>query len=348
MDDIAVSVRSANQHDQARWDEFIETNASVPPLNCFAWRTILEEIYGVETNFLVAEASGGDVVGVLPVYFNRTRRGRKCLFSLRFGLVSKNDRATGALIDEVGRVCEASGVSSDLISSGYDQKPSNLPSVSRSTFVLNISDDVEHEWRALSAKTRNTVRKAEKSGVSVHQGREHLSEFYDIYANALARKGFAIHAPAFFHSMARNLGDRFDLLVARREGEIVGGTIIVKGPGVAMYPFQAAKPETVSLAVIPLMVWKLITYCAERGIFHIDMGESSPGSGTFRFKKNFGGAPTPLYYYSSLNDLSVKRKDGAPAKAGKFRLAENLFLEIAPPFALRNWALWKTKMGRII
>jgi predicted N-acyltransferase len=348
MDDIAVSVRSASQHDQARWDGFIENNASVPPLNCFAWRTILEESYGVETNFLVAEAPDGDVVGVLPVYFNRTRRGRKCLFSLRFGLVSKNDRVAGALINEVGRICEASGVSSDLISSGYELKSGNLPAVSRSTLVLNISNDLEHEWRVLSAKTRNTVRKAEKSGVSVHQGREHLSEFYDIYANSLARKGFAIHTPEFFRSMARNLGDRFDLLVARHEGEIVGGTIVVKGPGVAMYPFQAAKPEMVSLAVIPLMVWKLMAYCAERGIFHIDMGESSPGSGTFKFKKNFGGDPTPLYYYSSLNDLSVERTDRAPTKAGKFHLAENLFLEKAPPFVLRQWALWKTKLGRII
>jgi lipid II:glycine glycyltransferase (peptidoglycan interpeptide bridge formation enzyme) len=195
------------------------------------------------------------------------------------------------------------------------------------------------------------VRKAVKSGLTIRHGPEHLPEFYEVYANSLSNKGFAIHKPEFFHSMAEHLNNHFHLLVACEGEKIVGGTIALKSRDIAIYPFQAATPDAARLGANTLMIWELMAYCADHHIGRIDMGESDPSGNTFQFKKNLGGIPTPVYYYSALNQFSEMENSGTPKRARKLslrRALENQVLDKAPSFILRHLATWKTRKGRII
>ena len=144
------------------------------------------------------------------------------------------------------------------------------------------------------------------------------------------------------------LGERADLLVAKRGGESVAGTVVLRTAATAMYPFQAARPDVLPLAPNPLMVWTVAKDCIARGIGLLDMGEAVEGGSIYRFKKNFGGEPVPVYYYAS-DAVSVGQPTAAvPQRSislGRFRRG----LLAASPLALRKRAgIRRTRRGRII
>ena len=50
-----------------------------------------------------------------------------------------------------------------------------------------------------------------------------------------------------------------------------------------------------------LLYWEAIKNAIESNCDVFDFGRSSPESGTFRFKKQWGAEPLPLYWYYHIN-----------------------------------------------
>jgi hypothetical protein len=80
-----------------------------------------------------------------------------------------------------------------------------------------------------------------------------------------------------------------------------------------------------------LLYWTFLTFAADHGYRQFDFGRSTPGEGTYRFKKQWGAEPQQLYWYENRVPAKAKRnqtsnKEGFSAivSPGK-KFAENVW-----------------------
>lgn len=295
---IAMEIQAADARDRESWNQFLETRSRTPPTNRLGWKSVLEQVYGVDTRFLMAKDSTGRVQGVLPTYVIRDPKGRSRLYSLKYGCVAESPAVASSLLDRAVDDARQDGIVSLQITSGAD--PLDLPDKEdeKWTLVLDLAETVEETWDALRNKTRNLIRKADKADVEIDRGAEHLDAFYPIYAEHLASMGVPIHPVDFIAAILDEFGDRAELVVARSEGRVIGGTVALYGDRMGIYPIQSSRLRSLDLAPNQRMIWEVMKTCIERGIEALDMGEATKGGGVYDFKKNFGGAPQPVYYYT--------------------------------------------------
>ena len=329
----------AGQAEAPRWDAHLDSLAVASPLARFAWRAVLRETYGTETRFLLAECQGR-VAGLLPAYVSRDWRGRRRLYALRCGLMSGDATATAALLTAAAAVPATGrllGVPPGTTAPGWQPRP-------RETLVLALAGDEDATWRGLRDKTRNMIRKAEKAGIAVETGWQHLDAFHRLYAENSLRLGLPLHGRAFFAAVARHLGDSAVLLTAWLGGRAAGGMLVLMGRGSAIYPWQAADPEARNLGVVQALNWQAMRAAIARDLPELDMGESQAGSPVHQSKLNFGGRPRAVHY------LAQPATVAPPSLAAAGGFAERLDRWLRPaPLALRLWfAEQRLRWGRVI
>ncbi|MBM3492659.1 MAG: GNAT family N-acetyltransferase [Alphaproteobacteria bacterium] len=335
-----IRVVSASKADAQRWNVFLDRQATVSPWAHLAWQTVLAEAYGADCRFLVAEQEGR-LAGLLPAYVVRDWLGRRRLYSLRGGLLADAPAGLSALLAAAEAIPAASrlmAVPAGSEAPGWQARP-------RETLVLPLASSEDATWRGLRDKTRNMIRKAEKSGIAVEADWRHLDAFHRLYALNGLRLGLPLHGRAFFAAVARHLGESAVLLTAWRADRPVGGMLLLLGRGTALYPWQAADPESRNLGVVQALNWQAMRLAIARGLPELDMGESQPGGPVHQSKLNFGGRPRPLLYLAR-----PAGEAGGGVAASPEGWGERLERWLRPaPLALRRWfAERRLRRGRVV
>jgi hypothetical protein len=162
------------------WDAYLDSIPGNLPLNRYAWRAILQRSYRVETYFFMALDDTGDVCGVLPTYATCDFWGNTRIYSTRFGLVADDDGVANMLLSHLTNFCAENGIVSALVTSGSTRRQTSYHETSKITMAMDLCEDENAEWRALRAKTRNMIRKAQRSDLIAERGPHNLDAVYDI------------------------------------------------------------------------------------------------------------------------------------------------------------------------
>ncbi len=210
-----LDIKLAASADRDNWDGFLSKFQSCPPLNCYAWKDILQESYNVKPLFFMASDKNGKTHGLLPAYVSRNLRGRKELYSLRFGCVADDNKTFNELISHTKEFCEANGIGFDSVSSGYRRIETDARETVKKTVIMDIADTEESAWKSLRDKTRNMIRKAVSSNLTAERGFHNLKEFYNIYTTNMLYKGIPVHSYKFFKNISERLKGSAELIVAQ-------------------------------------------------------------------------------------------------------------------------------------
>ena len=70
--------------------------------------------------------------------------------------------------------------------------------------------------------------------------------------------------------------------------------------GVLHHPFAGTLKAYRPTSINNLMYWNIICDACERGLKRFDMGRSTVGSGTYRYKKSWGATEQALFYHYFL------------------------------------------------
>jgi hypothetical protein len=62
-------------------------------------------------------------------------------------------------------------------------------------------------------------------------------------------------------------------------------------------PWASARTVFNKLNPNMLLYWTFLSFACENGYSRFDFGRSTPEEGTYRFKKQWGAVPHPLYWY---------------------------------------------------
>lgn len=164
-------------------------------------------------------------------------------------------------------------------------------------FHLPLGPGPEELWRGFPSKVRNHVRKAEKSGLQVVDGgAELLDEFYRIYTRRMKQLG----TPAYPRSLMRCILEAFPAgsrVFAVRKGSLsVAAGFTMWANGFVEIPWAASLVQHNRLSPSSLLYWSIIKYFSLLGEEWFDLGRSTAGNATHRFKKEWGPNPVDLHY----------------------------------------------------
>jgi FemAB-related protein (PEP-CTERM system-associated) len=299
------------------------------------WLDVFHRAFGHRTTYLAAEGPAG-IVGVLPlVFFSSLAFGRFAV-SLPFvnygGIVADDDAAARALLDAAVAVTSWSG-GRHLELRHTRRVFADLPARRHKVaMTLPLAPSSEEQWRRLDKKVRNQVRKAEKSALETEEGGAALLPgFYGVFARNMRDLGTPVYGMRFFEEVLAARPDSTRVFVVRSGGRVVAASLVYWHGDTLEVPWASALREYNPLCANMLLYWRMLRFAADGGFTTFDFGRSTPGEGTFLFKRQWGAEPHDLVWEywlqpgAALPDVSPKNP--------KFSLAVKGWQHLPVPIA---------------
>lgn len=159
------------------------------------------------------------------------------------------------------------------------------------------------------------VRKATKSGLSVRWvAGEGIEEFYDVFTVNMRDLGLPVHSKAFFQSIQKELAMNCGLILVSKGEQTIGGGVCVKFKDTLCVPWASSLRQYGSLCPNNLLYWEALRWGCDNGLTRFDFGRSSPGGGTYQFKRQWGATEYPLHWQYGAEGRKQSHLDNESAK----------------------------------
>lgn len=292
--------------DGIEWDAYVLSHPCATNYHQYGWQKIVEKSFSHKTYYLAARNTDNVICGILPLVHMKSRLFGSFLVSLPFfnygGLLYDKAAARGALLDK------AQSLTSELLAEHVEFRHTN--SVERLatkqhkvTMVLDLEKDEETQWEELGAKVRNQVRKAEKSGLTAVTGHlELLDGFYEVFCRNMRDLGTPVYGKVFFRNILETFPDTTRIISVVLKGKTVASGIMTWFKDTLEVPWASSISDYREMCPNNQLYWEAIRFAIRNGARKFDFGRSTPGEGTFRFKKQWGAEPVPLYWQYLLRD----------------------------------------------
>jgi serine/alanine adding enzyme len=280
------------------WEQFVENHAECSNYHRWGWKQVIENSFHWPTYYLMLEEADG-IRGILPLVWQRSRMFGSFLTSLPFlncgGVVAETKAAKDALAAEAIALAKRLRVKYLELRHRMDPELGLPVKTHKVAMVRPTEPDPEKMWAALPHKVRTDIRKAINSGLAADfGGRELLDDFYGVFARNMRDLGTPVYSRILFSEILRVFpGDTY-ICVVRHEGRPVAASFLLgylatleAGWSSSLYDYISMKPNM-------FLYWKILCFAGERGYRLFDFGRSSIGSGTHRFKKQWGAKEVPL------------------------------------------------------
>lgn len=288
------------------------------------WFDAIRDGYGHEPLYLAADTDEG-CAGILPAFIVRRPVLGTVITSMPFldggGPCAVTPEAADALVRQLLQTARAMNARSVELRCSERLATDIAPDEHKVTLTLELPGDPDVLWRGFDKTVRNQVRKAERSGLTVESGGAQTFEpFYDIFAGRMRELGSPVHAAGFLQSVLRRFGDRARISLVRQGQAAIAGLVTLAFKDRIAVPWAACRKESLPLCPNMLLYWEAIRAACLDGRRWFDFGRSTHGSGTYRFKRQWGASEAPLFWYTFAAD-GVRGNDGL----GSRRLAEHVW-----------------------
>ncbi len=303
-----LSIVEATEASAATWNAFVEAHPHGSTFHRWEWREVYREVYGHEAPYLAAYA-GTELRGVLPLVRVKSLIFGHYLVSLPFvsyGGPLGDAAAERALTVRAAEL--AQGAKLLEIRSRQPIETALTPVNRKITVVLDlVPNDYGATFKRFDSKLRSQVRRGEKEGVVVRFGREHAAAYHQVFAEHMRDLGSPAHGLRFFERLADALGDRAWIGVAYLGREPVAAGFAIENGTEVEISWASALRRYQKISPNMALYSAFIRRACERGFNVFNFGRCSEGSGTHKFKKQWGSRDELLPWYQ----LSAGR-DGTP------------------------------------
>jgi len=337
----AVTTPCVQAYDESqadRWDAFVRNEPSASFYHLSGWLRVMERTFGYRSCAAYAER-GGQITGVLPLFFIKNWILGPCLISTPFavygGIAAADDESFEALLDYAKHLARMQGVQFLELRNRTGRPLADFhPSSRHATFTCELHPDPEVNLKRLPRDTRYMIRKAVKFGLTVRHDIDQLEPFHELLAMNLRRHGTPMFPKTLLINLLSEFAGEIDLLMVYSQNKPVSGVLTFLFGDTVLPHYSGASPEAPRLAANNFLYWELMRWAAERGYRCFDFGRSKTGTGAYFFKTQWNMKISPLPYQVLL----VKKKsvpDFSPANH-RFQLATQAWARLP---------LWFTKQA---
>lgn len=298
----------------------------------FAWWNALVAGLGYRSYVLMGMDDQSQAFGCLPLMLVKSPLFGSFLVSLPYlnsgglcleGESSSTQSLAKHLIDRA--VCLADELDVKHLElrheSRFEHPAFNYERTDKVHMRLALPSSTEELMSAFKSKLRSQVKKASEHPFEVRFGGEELlDDFYNIFAHNMRDLGTPVYSKDLFRQTLRSFASsgaisRAELCLVRLNNRPTSGGLLVHHAGRTEIPSASALREFNPTNVNMWMYWKLLERAIEKGSREFDFGRSTLGSGTYKFKEQWGAKPYPAIwqYYVRKGDPSDMRPD-SPTK----------------------------------
>jgi serine/alanine adding enzyme len=313
-EETVTRISACGRGDEPDWDSYVLQNPSAHGYHLSAWRRIIESSFGHPTYYLRSENGEGRINGVLPLVRLRSRMFGDFMVSMPYvnygGPCADTHEIAMRLVAEASLLAAGAGVR-HLEVRTVDNTDFGLRMRSaKASMRLTLPGQPDDLWKAFSSKLRSQIKRAQQEDTVVQIGRAtELDAFYEVFAANMRDLGTPVYSRDFFHTILRELPESFICSVYYR-GEPAAVGFLLGFRGTLEIPWASSLRRLNRFSPNMLLYWSVLKEACERGYRTFDFGRSTPESGPYKFKAQWGAAPVPLNWHywlpqgSDLPDLT--------------------------------------------
>lgn len=311
----------------AEWNDFVRGQTHWTHFHLYGWRSVLERVFNHECLYLAARSQRGELVGVLPLVRVRSVIFGHFLVSMPFvnyGGPLGSEEGIRALVHASTQIGVRDRVRLLELRSRVELPTDMAVSHRKITVVLDLPESEEALWRSLPAKVRSQVRRPQKEGVEVRFGRDQVEPFYKVFAQHMRDLGTPAQSLAFFRAMVDEFPDDVRFACA-----YIADQPIACGCGFLWdrefeITWASALRSHKHLAANMLVYWCLMQRAIQDGARIFNFGRCTPGSGTHRFKQQWGARDEVLWWYQCAGEGCAEAETPNPDNA-RYALATRVW-----------------------
>lgn len=284
---------------EEEWDSFAARQRGYTHFHCLRWRTLIGDVFGHECLYLAAREAGV-LVGVLPLVRVRSIVFGHYLVSmpfLNYGGPLGTDSGIDALMTEAVALARRDKVKLLELRSRVPLDTALAASHRKITVVLELPDDSDTLFGHFDAKLRSQIRRPQKEGVTVEFGPEQVLPFFSVFARHMRDLGTPTQPFAFFSALSDHFSEDCWFACAYLAGRpVAAGCGFRFGDEFEMTwacSLRAYNREAPNM----LLYWACMQRAIAQGVKRFNFGRCTPGTGTHRFKMQWGGREEALWWY---------------------------------------------------
>jgi len=335
---LSVAVIGKTGPESVEWDRYVLASQDTTGYHLMGWRNVIEESFGHHTCYVIAKDESGQVRGVLPLVMLSSRLFGRFFVSVPFvnygGVVGDDTDTVTSLVNEAITQAEARGAG-HIELRNHQPCDVHMPSSRRKVSMrLDLPRDSEVLWKQFPSKLRSQIRRAQKENMVVQfGGSECLNDFYAVFARCMRDLGTPVYSKRFFDSICRHFPKESRICIVSCNGMPVAAGFLYGFRSVLEIPWAASDKRFNRLAPNMLLYSSVLEHACREGFQTFDFGRSTPDSGTYRFKEQWGARPHQLhwYYWMADGDTIPQLNPQNP----KYELAIKVWQQLPLPIA--NW-----------
>lgn len=312
------------------WDAFVASCPASTFYHTTAFRAILERCFPVRCRSLAA-TSDGSLIGVLPVVHQKSllfgNRVTSSPFTTYGGPLGHAEGVAPALLRAATEWAEGLGArvvevrARDALELPPDDRWAVVPR--KATMIVDVDQTPDQLLASFSANRRNKVRRTLRGELAYQDGGlELVGAFYDIYARNMRDLGTPAYPRSFLEALVERSDGRYRIALVRADGVPAAGAVAGRWGDTLELPLISSLRELENLYPSTFLYWSAMNQARDAGAKRLDLGRSTPGSGTHAFKAQFGATehPLPWAYWTPHG--------GAPPSLNKENEKFKLFIEV--------------------
>lgn len=285
----------------AEWDAFVRGSAAWTPFHLYGWRSVTERVFGHECIYLAARDGDGRLAGALPLVRVKSVVFGHYLVSMPFvnyGGPLGSEAAVQRLTTHAAEQARGDGAALLELRCRSALPVDLAVSHRKITVLLDLPPgEPDRLWRTLPSKVRSQVRRPQKEGVTVRFGPDQVAPFFEVFSRHMRDLGTPTLPRSFFERVVETFSD--DVWVGCA---YLGRTPVACGCGFRWegefeMTWASALVEYNRLAPNMLLYWTFMERAAQEGVNLFNFGRCTPGSGTHRFKQQWGSRDAALWWY---------------------------------------------------
>ncbi len=316
------------------WDAFVAAHPNHTLYHTRQWNELVRQVFRHPIYYLAVKRAG-NLVGGVPLTVFRSR-----LFG-RFAVACPYVNYGGPLLQDG---CDVHRVGETLRRFRTQHRLNHIElrcqqgdflplpfKQHKVTFLLPLPEDPELLWTSFKAKVRSQVRRPGKEGMYARVGRSDLLEaFYQVFSTNMRDLGTPVYSRRFFEAILHRFPEQsWIVVVFTRQGIPAAASFLLAYNQRMEIPWASSIRQLNRYSPNMLLYWQSLKLAIEQGCRLFDFGRCTPGTGTYRFKKQWGAEEKALYWYyvqeaDTLPELSPQNP--------KFELAIRLWSRL--PVAL--------------
>lgn len=302
-----MEVRNANDAPDG-WDSYVAKHPRGSAYHRYRAVEIGRSAFGLRTEYVTAHDGSGALIGVLPLVEQASLVFGRYLNSLPYfnygGILADSEQVARALADRAAEVAARRRV--DHVELRQSDPVAALELAERRdkvAMILELPDSEDLLAKQLGSKLRSQIRRAEREEPEViWGGSELLPEFYRVFSVCMHGLGTPVYSRKFFDVVYKALSDVIAVVVVRAGGRVEAAAITVRHGRRIEVPWAAATTAAKRTAINMRLYWEMLRRAIEQEATAFDFGRCTEGSGTHRFKAQWGAQPHQLYWYYWLRE----------------------------------------------